>query len=73
VNGQAIIVAGAEEFEPKHHARLGIISQTTQPIEKLRSWCAGWCRLRAIALINTILSATAIRQNRPCRWRSRAT
>ncbi|MCD4828940.1 MAG: 4-hydroxy-3-methylbut-2-enyl diphosphate reductase [Candidatus Cloacimonetes bacterium] len=62
-DGEAIIVASADEFIPKNYARLGIISQTTQPLGKLQELvtkavpCCG-----RLLMMNTICNATSIRQ-----------
>ena len=63
VHGEATIVASAEEFEPKRYARLGIISQTTQPMEKLQELVTKAVpHCARLLMMNTICNATAIRQ-----------
>ncbi len=63
VQGDATIVANASELTEKRFRKLGIVSQTTQSVEKLQelvSKAVPYCD--EIHLINTICNATNIRQ-----------
>ncbi len=64
VNGDAEIVANASEFPNRMYRRLGIISQTTQSVEKFQELvCRAIPDCEEIHLINTICNATNIRQD----------
>ncbi len=64
VNGDAEIVACADEFPERNYRRLGIVSQTTQSVEKFQELvCHAIPLCDEIYLINTICNATNIRQD----------
>jgi 4-hydroxy-3-methylbut-2-enyl diphosphate reductase len=63
VNGDAIVTNDPESLEIRNWHRIGIISQTTQPIEKLQSLVNKVIPLCGdLRVMNTICSATNIRQ-----------
>ena len=64
VNGDAEIVASASEFPERTYRRLGIVSQTTQSVEKFQELvCRAIPCCDEIHLIKTICNATNIRQD----------
>jgi 4-hydroxy-3-methylbut-2-en-1-yl diphosphate reductase len=63
IQGEADILTDPEDFTETPRRRIGILSQTTQPVEKLQALVSRvipWCD--DLRVMNTICAATSIRQ-----------
>lgn len=64
VDGENFVVISPDDFPKKKFGKLGIISQTTQPLDKLKEIVHHAIpRCEELRVFNTICNATLIRQN----------
>jgi 4-hydroxy-3-methylbut-2-enyl diphosphate reductase len=64
VSGDSITVDSAERYPKEFHAKIGIVSQTTQTIEKLQELArVAVARCSEMRVMNTICKATSVRQD----------